>query len=89
MWVWQVGVACPGCYMPVSVIFLSLPSPPSLSLPPLSLPPPPSDKVQEETDHFLQHKSEWKDEIEQKLEELKQMESVLSSREQEIQKVCI
>lgn len=44
-------------------------------------------EVQEETDHFLSHKSEWKEEIDKKLEELKQMESVLSSREQELKKV--
>jgi hypothetical protein len=43
--------------------------------------------VQEETDHFLSQKGEWKQEIEGKLEELKQMESALSSREKELKKV--
>ena len=43
--------------------------------------------IQEETDHFLSQKSEWKLEIEQKLEELKKVESALSCRERELKKV--
>ena len=43
--------------------------------------------LQEETDSFLRRKPEWTGEIERKLEELKKMESSLSSREQEIKKV--
>ena len=57
---------------------------------PLLLPlPSPAGAVQEETDHFLSKKSEWKAEIEQKLEELKLAESALSSKEQELKKVCM
>lgn len=43
--------------------------------------------MQEETDQFLSRKSEWKEEIEKKLEELKLVESALSTKEQELQKV--
>lgn len=44
--------------------------------------------MEEETTHFLSCKSEWKEEIDRKLEELKKVETALSSKEQELKKVC-
>ena len=49
----------------------------------------PAVNVVEETDLFLRSKDEWKVEIEEKLIELKSMETALSSRELELSKVGV
>ncbi len=45
--------------------------------------------VKKETDQFLERKDEWKKEIDARLKELKNMETVLYGRELEIRKVCV
>ena len=46
------------------------------------------DKLQQETESFLNRKEEWKKEIEVKLEKLKTVERELTNKEQELQEVC-